>query len=217
MKFMNEQQVREHYTNKLKSWIGKSEYNGGHRSIVDIYNSNRPLPRGYKVTYYDAWCATTMGAAAIATGLQSIIPIECSCHQMVLIAKRMGIWVENDGYVPKIGDIIMYDWQDNGIGDNVGTPDHVGAVIDVQGNIITIVEGNMDNAVGTRTIQVNARFIRGYITPKYASMISKEVPDGEADYRAETQKRFGFDNNTMLFLDNHPFKDALYEKLATKK
>ena len=34
--------------------------------------------------------------------------------------------------------------------------------------------------------------------------------------RAIVQKRFGFDNNTMEFLDGHPFPDALYRKLATK-
>lgn len=35
-------------------------------------------------------------------------------------------------------------------------------------------------------------------------------------HRADVQKRFGFDNNTMVFLDKHPFPDALYMKLATK-
>ena len=35
-------------------------------------------------------------------------------------------------------------------------------------------------------------------------------------YRTAVQKRFGFDNNTMTFLDDHPYPDALYQKLATK-
>jgi len=38
-----------------------------------------------------------------------------------------------------------------------------------------------------------------------------------ADYRAAVQKRFGFDNNTMKFLDGHSYPEALYQKLATKK
>ena len=37
-------------------------------------------------------------------------------------AQAMGIWQENDAYVPQIGDIIMYDWDDNGNGDNTGWP-----------------------------------------------------------------------------------------------
>ena len=32
----------------------------------------------------------------------------------------MGCWQENDAYVPSPGDAILYDWQDNGIGDNTG-------------------------------------------------------------------------------------------------
>lgn len=35
-------------------------------------------------------------------------------------------------------------------------------------------------------------------------------------YKAEAQKRFGFDANTMAFLSGHPYADALFEKLATK-
>ena len=36
-------------------------------------------------------------------------------------------------------------------------------------------------------------------------------------FRDATQKRFGFDDNTMNFLSGHPYPNALFEKLATKK
>lgn len=36
-------------------------------------------------------------------------------------------------------------------------------------------------------------------------------------FRKKTQDRFGFDENTMKFFDEHPYPGALYEKLATKK
>lgn len=39
-------------------------------------------------------------------------------------------------------------------------------------------------------------------------------PSGD---RAKTQERFGFDDNTMAYLDKHPFPDALYQKLANKE
>lgn len=63
----------------------------------------------------------------------------------------------------------FYDWDDNGIGDNRGSSDHVGVVDHVSGNTITIIEGNKSNAVGTREIQVNGKYIRGYGLPNYAS------------------------------------------------
>ena len=88
----------------------------------------------------------------------------------------MNIWVENDAYVPDIADIILYDWQDNGIGDNTGSSDHVGIVVSVSGNTIKVIEGNIRDTVGYRTITVNAQYIRGYICPDFKSKAtSKET------------------------------------------
>lgn len=158
---------RETIVNKVRSWLGKNERDGSFKMIIDIYNSNVPLPRGYKVKYTDEWCATTMAAAAIATGAKSIIPIECSCQKMIELAMNMGIWQENDSYIPRSGDIIMYDWQDNGKGDNAGRPDHVGIVETCDGTTITVIEGNKSESVARRTLKVNGRYIRGYIVPSY--------------------------------------------------
>lgn len=55
----------------------------------------------------------------------------------------------------------------SGIGDNTGVPDHVGIVEKVSGSTITVIEGNKNNAVERRNIQVNGKFIRGYGVPKY--------------------------------------------------
>ena len=150
-----------------KSWVGKKESDGSHKEIIDIYNSYTPHPRSYKVTYSDAWCAATVSALAIKLGYTDIIPVECSCYYMVEKAKQMGIWVENDGYVPKLGDIILYDWQDSGSGDNTGVPDHVGIVTKAGSTSFTVTEGNKSNAVGTRSMKVNGTYIRGFICPKY--------------------------------------------------
>ena len=43
----------------------------------------------------------------------------------------MGIWVENDAYTPSTGDMTLYDWDDNGVGDNTGSADHIGIVVSV--------------------------------------------------------------------------------------
>lgn len=155
----------------MKSWIGYSGSNSGRYWIIDIYNSYLPHPRGYKMDYEDSWCAATISAAAIKCGLTDIIPIECSCGQMVNIAKTKGIWVENDDYVPAPGDLILFDWQDKGKGDCTGWPDHIGMVEEVADGQITSIEGNIkingERCVGRRTTPVNGQYIRGYICPKY--------------------------------------------------
>lgn len=202
-----------------QSWVGKKESDGSHKSIIDIYNSFTPHPRGYKLQYTDAWCAGTVSALAIYLGYTDIMPVECSCYYLIEQAKKMGIWKEDDAYTPKPADLILYDWQDSGSGDNTGSPDHVGTVEKVSGTTITVIEGNYSDAVKRRTIQVNGRYIRGYICPKYdedgtstgtttnaaagkksVSEIAKEVLAGKwgnGDERKKKLQAAGYDYNAV--------------------
>lgn len=163
---------RAEYVKNAKNWLGYDERNGKHRIIIDKYNSVKPRPVNYKVKYWDAWCATFVTAVAIVTGLTKYIPRECSCPRMIELMKKKGIWVENDAYVPRPGDIIFYDWQDSGKGDCKGESDHVGIVVSVKGKDIKVIEGNKyissrrTYGVAYRTIKVNGRYIRGYGVPK---------------------------------------------------
>lgn len=160
---------RQKVVDLVKSWQGKNEADGSYKTIIDIYNSVAPFPRSTKMEYSWAWCACTWSALAKKLGYVPIMPVEISCYYIIEEAKKMGIWVENDAYVPSPGDAILYDWQDNGVGDNTGNPDHIGTVIEVypSAGYMVVEEGNYSNAVKKRTISINGKFIRGFITPKY--------------------------------------------------
>lgn len=186
---MIEQQLRDTVANQMKNWVGCKESDGSHKKIIDIYNAHKPLARGYKVKYTDEWCATTVSAAFIKAGLTDIAPTECSCSRMIELYKKLGRWKEADGYVPKIGDVIMYDWQDKGTGDNTGAPDHVGIVVAVNGTSLTIIEGNKSEAVAYRAMTVNGRYIRGYCVPDYASKATAAAPSPSA-VKVATAKSF---------------------------
>ena len=112
---MTEKEIRSKVVEIAKGWLGCKESDGSHKKIIDTYNACKPLPRSYAVKYTDAWCATFASAVGIKAGLTDIIPRECSCNQFIQLAKNMGIWVENDAYTPSAGDMILYDWDDNGI------------------------------------------------------------------------------------------------------
>lgn len=170
---MTENELRQNVINIANAWIGCTEMDGSHRKIIDTYNNHKPLARGYSVRYNDAWCATFVSAVAIKAGLTDIIPTECGCNQMIQLFKKLGCWVENDAYVPKLGDIIFYDWDDSGAGDNKGNSDHVGIVVSVNDGKIKVVEGNISDAVGYRTIAVNGRYIRGFGCPLFSSKATK--------------------------------------------
>ena len=161
---------------QAQAWIGCKESDGSHKKIIDVYNSHKPLARGYAVkciangdSKNDAWCATFVTACAIKCGATDIIPKECSCNKMIELLKKLGCYVENDAHVPSPGDIMFYDWDDTGKGDNAGVSDHVGIVEKVSGNTVTVIEGNYQKECKRRTMQVNGRYIRGYGVPKYTA------------------------------------------------
>ena len=177
---MTGQEERAKVVSIAQSYIGCNERDGSHKKIIDLYNSHKPLARGYPVKYTDAWCSTFASAVAIQAGLTSIIPTECGCQKHIELFKKLGSWQENDAYVPSPGDYIFYDWQDNGVGDNTGAADHVGIVEKVCGQTITVIEGNYSNSVKRRTLAVNGRYIRGYGVPKYGSGTASAAPAAPA-------------------------------------
>lgn len=152
---------------QAQAWIGKNEADGSFEVIIDTYNSHKPLALGYVVKYTDEWCSTFVSAVAIKCGMTDIIPTECGCQRQIELFKKLNSWDENDARIPKPGDVIFYDWNDNGVGNNIGFADHVGIVEKVVGNKVTVIEGNMNGSVGRRTIVVNSKYIRGYGVPKY--------------------------------------------------
>ena len=182
---MTEAVLRAKVVETAVSYLGCKESDGSHRKIIDLYNSQRPLPVGYKMSYTDSWCAGFVSAVAVQLGLTGIILPECSCSRMLALYQKAGRWTENDAYVPNPADIVMYDWQDSGIGDNAGAPDHVGFVCEVKGNMITVIEGNKSDSVAYRTVQINGRYIRGYCLPDYASMADGAAP--AKDWSAEAK------------------------------
>lgn len=156
--------------------INKLQGSNGHQEVLRIYNSQQPLPRGYRLQEKDPWCAATVTAVFLQNGCN--IFAECSCPAMILKAKEAGIWQEADTYEAQPGDVIMYDWQDSGLGDNTGTADHTGIVTARNGQQLTVREGNKNGTLGERRITIGSRYIRGYITPKFEEETGDKLTAG---------------------------------------
>lgn len=166
---MNENELRKKFVNTVISYVGVQEGSLGHKGIVDTYNKIVPLPQNYILKNTDAWCAAFVSFIAKECGLLDIVPAECSCIRQIALWQKMGRWIEDDNFVPKIGMVIYYDWQDSGIGDNTGASDHVGIVASVSNGMIKVIEGNYKDSVTYRTIAVNGKNIRGFGNPDFAS------------------------------------------------
>ena len=147
-------------------WLGTKEGSREHKEILKIYNSIRPLPRGYAVKEQDPWCAAFVSAAAVQSGAGERYPLECSCARIIEKAKEMGIWVEQDDHIPTVGDWVLYNWDAKPTGDDTGAPDHVGVVIGLEDGDILVAEGNYDNAVKLRRVSIDWSRLRGFVHPE---------------------------------------------------
>lgn len=148
-----------------RSYLGVTEGSAAHRAIVDKYNAIRPLPRGYRVAYTDAWCAVFVSFCALISG--AVLPLECGCQEMYAAfpAKK------SRTATPGIGWIIFYDWGQD------GHTEHVGIVEDVRDGVITVIEGNHADAVGRRQIRVGDPTIYGYGVPAFTEKKEEKKMD----------------------------------------
>ena len=173
--------------NVMRGWLGYSESNGKYKQIIDLYNSHKPLARGYAVRYDDEWCDATVSAAGIKAGAVDLIGTECGVEEHVKIFQKKGIWIEDGTITPQPGDIIVYNWGDS-TQPNDGYSDHIGFVENVFSKIITAIEGNKgQGVVAQRAVPLGYGNIRGYARPKYAKASSSSsgntgVPAGKSDY-----------------------------------
>lgn len=156
---------------QAKSWIGLHEDDGGHKTIIDIYNSVAKKGCGFKMKYTGEWCAAFVTACAVKCNATDIIPVECHCNHMIDAFKKKKSWIENESIIPKIGDIVFYDWQDDGKGNDKDPADHVGIVesVDRISKTFIVIEGNYKRSVKRRKLKFNAKCLRGFARPKYQS------------------------------------------------
>lgn len=137
------------------------------RKVIDTYNAHKPLAQGYEVQYTDSWCDTFFSYLYIVLNAVDLIGgTECGVERHIQLFKKKGIWQEDGTIIPRAGDGICYNW-DDGTQPNDGFADHIGIVEKVEGNQITLIEGNYNDTVKRRTIPVGWGYIRGYAQPKY--------------------------------------------------
>ena len=104
-----------------------------------------------------SWCANESGY--IETG---VIPKFSACHNEGFAwFKTCGLW-QDAGYIPKEGDIIFFDWEQD------GHSDHVGIVEKIENEKVYTIEGNSDGDMcKQKNYDVNSKVIYGYGTPMY--------------------------------------------------
>ena len=161
--------IREQIVNTAVRYNGMPFNGGSHRTLIDEFNKHKP--DGWAMTYNANFCAACASAVAYLCGVGDAYPCSANVGTIVAKAQKMGIWVENDAYIPSAGDWIVYAWDDSGRGDNTTGASHVGIVVSAGGGYINVFEFNIHNnhSTGYRKIPINGRFIRGFVVPKFQS------------------------------------------------
>ena len=213
----------------MRGWLGFSEANGKFKEIIDLYNSVKPLPRGYAVQYSDEWCDTCVSAAGIKAGCSELIGRECGVEEHVKIFKKLGIWIEDGTITPEPGYVIVYNW-DKAAQPNDGYSDHIGFVEKVSGGMVTAIEGNRGEKVDRRVLPLGWGFIRGYAAPRYekaanetggntgtgkksVEAVAKEVLAGKWGNGEDRKKRLqaaGYDYGAVQAKVNELVKSKVY-------
>ena len=154
--------LSEEYANL---WFGVP---GGSDDIVEVALSQvgniggQPYWSWYGFSSRVAWCACFVSWCADQCGYieTGTFPKFSYCDAGIAWFKSRDQW-QPQGYCPSPGDIIFFDWNNNGVAD------HVGIVESCDGSYVYTIEGNANDAVKRLCYSVNYGGIEGYGTPNY--------------------------------------------------
>ncbi len=106
---------------------------------------------------YSDWCAMYVSFCLHYAGVpESAFPQEAGCGSWVRALQAHGLYRALGEYAPQSGDIVFFDWQQN------GRPDHVGILEKADSDTLTVLEGNSGNSVCRSTYLTTDGTICGY-------------------------------------------------------
>ncbi len=125
--------------------------------------------------YQGGWCTTfvlwcyNQTDKSLGTSLYgNVIPSGGNCNSMISWYENKGRYHKRgDGYTPKAGDLVFFDWSGNGSSQHVGIVDYISGstVYTVEGNCSGQVKAREYTASGTKPYN-NISAIMGYGTPE---------------------------------------------------
>ena len=150
---------------------GRAFTSSGNQAIVEIAltqlgnEGGQPYWSWYGFEGRVEWCACFVSWCADQCGyLESgIVPKFSLCSDGVNWFNSNGQWQGKD-YEPKAGDIIFFDWSNDG---QDGDADHVGIVEKCENGVVYTVEGNSGDACRQNSYLVGYYEILGYGCPSY--------------------------------------------------
>lgn len=125
-------------------------------------------------TTFVLWCYNQAGKSLNLNLYGYVTPSGGNCNSMISWYQNKSRYHKRgDGYSPKAGDLVFFDWSGN------GSSQHVGIVDYVSGSTVHTIEGNCSGAVKAREYTTsgskpynNVSSIMGYASPDFSSVSS---------------------------------------------
>ena len=137
--------------------LGRNEANGQDDKYILWYNA----VNGTKFATTVAWCAISASWANRRGGVnEKNYPNFSSCRASLKVFEKSGLVRNPKTYEPKSGDLIYFDWNQDGIAE------HVGIVFSYDGKNVETIEGNSSDSVRHKKYLANSKYIFKYVEVK---------------------------------------------------
>lgn len=139
----------------------RGEIIGGSGYFSEWYIGNYADHPGWN--QYTPWCGCFLswGADQLKTAINGNPPRFANVDDGMADFKNSGMW-RGRGATPIPGDYVFFDWDGRNDPDGGNDPDHVGAVLCVEGNFLYTIEGNSGGRVAVHRYDLNDPRIVGY-------------------------------------------------------
>lgn len=166
------------------------------------------------------WCDIFISWLANQVGiLDTLIPKEAYVPTTATWYRNRNL-LKDRNYTPSKGDLILFDYNYN------KTPDHIGIVEYVEGNVIHTIEGNKSKMVKRQQYAIGNSQIYGIAVVQYQEDNKKTIDElahevldrkwGDNPYRAEALKKAGYDAKAVQARVNEIWKAKHSQTTPTK-
>lgn len=151
----------------LKTLAGQYDSRGEIKGKSDYRYFSEWYIRSYKDNpgwnQYTPWCGCFLswGADQQKASINGAPPSFADVDEGMKGFKDSRMWREG-GETPIPGDYVFFDWDGRNDPDGVKDPDHVGAVLCVEGNFLYTIEGNSGGRVAVQRYPLSDSRIVGY-------------------------------------------------------
>lgn len=143
-----------------------AEDEGEHSDMVAVAHAQlgnqggEPYWKWYGYDHHVNWCACFVSFCGDQCGYieKNRMPKFASCEKGMQWFIEKGVFLPR-GQFPKPGDLIFFDWREDGLD---GNPDHVGIVARIENETIYTIEGNVEDKCVQKSYHLKNVSILGY-------------------------------------------------------